>query len=145
LHFDSSMRPPLLCVPFLQSPVIACGEIPSARARVCLSPLSHLCTLLSPLCCCSGEVSRCFVSANTRCCDSHRWRISYWYGFLAQFTFLPLHQEYVDSGERPNAQLYTFSICTAVVTSSLGTATFHFHSWLQASSTFCLGSSNRDF
>ncbi len=28
-----------------------------------------------------------------------RWRISYWYGFIAQFTFLPFHQEYVDSGE----------------------------------------------
>ncbi|EIE18799.1 hypothetical protein COCSUDRAFT_45246 [Coccomyxa subellipsoidea C-169] len=26
------------------------------------------------------------------------WRISYWYGFIAQFTFLPFHQEYVDSG-----------------------------------------------
>ena len=28
-----------------------------------------------------------------------RWRISYWFGFLAQFTWLPLHQEFVDSGE----------------------------------------------
>ncbi|CAL8470464.1 g10006 [Coccomyxa elongata] len=26
------------------------------------------------------------------------WRISYWYGFIAQFTILPLHQEYIDSG-----------------------------------------------
>ncbi|CAL5224711.1 g7442 [Coccomyxa viridis] len=26
------------------------------------------------------------------------WRISYWYGFIAQFTILPFHQEYADSG-----------------------------------------------
>ena len=31
-----------------------------------------------------------------QCC---RWRISYWYGFIAQFTILPFHQEYADSGE----------------------------------------------
>ena len=31
--------------------------------------------------------------------SSCRWRISYWYGFIAQFTILPFHQEYADSGE----------------------------------------------
>ena len=30
---------------------------------------------------------------------AYRWRISYWFGFLAQFTWLPLHQEFVDSGK----------------------------------------------
>lgn len=26
------------------------------------------------------------------------WRVAYWYGFAAQFTALPFHQEYADSG-----------------------------------------------
>ena len=30
-----------------------------------------------------------------------RWRMSYWYGFIAQFTILPFHQEYADSGIGP--------------------------------------------
>ena len=29
---------------------------------------------------------------------SHFWRWAYWYGFLAQFTVLPFHQELADSG-----------------------------------------------
>lgn len=26
------------------------------------------------------------------------WRLAYWYGFAVQFTVLPFHQEYADSG-----------------------------------------------
>ena len=26
------------------------------------------------------------------------WRVAYWYGFAVQFTLLPFHQEYADSG-----------------------------------------------
>ena len=26
------------------------------------------------------------------------WQLAYWYGFAAQFTLLPFHQEYADSG-----------------------------------------------
>ena len=26
------------------------------------------------------------------------WRVAYWYGFAVQFTVLPFHQEYADSG-----------------------------------------------
>ena len=48
--------------------------------------------------------SFCFFACNFTWCGiimyaPCRWRISYWYGFVAQFTILPFHQEYADSGE----------------------------------------------
>ena len=48
--------------------------------------------------------SFCFFACDFTWCgitmyDPCRWRISYWYGFVAQFTVLPFHQEYADSGE----------------------------------------------
>ena len=48
------------------------------------------------------------------------WRVAYWYGFLAQFTLLPFHQEYADSGhftwaDRASASLRNNLIFYAVL------------------------------
>ena len=48
------------------------------------------------------------------------WRIAYWYGFFAQFTLLPFHQEFADSGhftwaDRASASLRNNLIFYAVL------------------------------
>ena len=82
----------------------------------------HTCTagVLNP----SLQVMSCALQGRQPHVLSLCWRVAYWYGFLAQFTLLPFHQEYADSGhftwaDRATASLRNNLIFYAVLAVSL--------------------------
>ncbi|KAK9820676.1 hypothetical protein WJX74_004847 [Apatococcus lobatus] len=79
------------------------------------------------------------------------WQVSYWYGFIAMFTFLPIHQEYSNSGHfkfrdrmwsAVKSNLYFYLVVTVLGTAGLLFLLFTGRLAFQNVVGFCIALSN---
>lgn len=78
--------------------VMQCNAFPAIMIHVCVAKdRCSLCVRLSLLYCLRRKPHACVQGTSPTLLVTW-WRLAYWYGFAVQFTVLPFHQEYADSG-----------------------------------------------